>query len=180
MLSTLALLLTLTTLALATETAVGLDAGSPLVAPSTLRMHKMHKMVKKDTDWSDLEHCPGGSIGDADACTFEPDVSASRDLLSRGLTSDLLADHLLDSSEAMEAIRSLVRQLWREQHRCDCTSTLLCSSSSFADSLPPLQTQTVTDSLEIGNSFTTSTSINVGFEVEGFSAGISQTFEQSW
>ncbi|KAK4702148.1 vacuole morphology and inheritance protein 14, partial [Phenoliferia sp. Uapishka_3] len=29
------------------------------------------KVTKRDDDWSDPSHCPGGSIGDADKCAFE-------------------------------------------------------------------------------------------------------------
>ncbi|KAL8290194.1 hypothetical protein RQP46_003133 [Phenoliferia psychrophenolica] len=33
--------------------------------------HERFAKVKRDDDWSDSAHCPGGSIGDADKCTFE-------------------------------------------------------------------------------------------------------------
>lgn len=41
-------------------------------------------------------------------------------------------------------------------------------------------TQTVSSSLAVGNSLTVGTSISIGFESEGLSAGISESFEQSW
>ncbi|GAA5833533.1 hypothetical protein JCM11251_003520 [Rhodosporidiobolus azoricus] len=57
--------------ALAKDTNVGVAYGQGPPEFQNNRLMVRSRKVKRE-DWANEEHCPGGSIGDADSCTFEP------------------------------------------------------------------------------------------------------------
>lgn len=96
----------------------------------------------RQTDYSDISHCPGGSIGDADTCTFEPTT-------------------IYDTSIK----RWTQYGSWYD----NCAST---DTASITD--------TLSSSVAVTNSLTETTTISVGIDADGFTAGASESFAQTW